>query len=291
VEIAKGSFKKIHQATDTVTGKDVALGVFADGLPKSALPFGELVALATNDHPATLKLVAFSFDGSSAVPTQVATELIPNATRGDIAVLNATAKSKLIFGIVSGMASLHARGFLHRDLKPSNVLLNEQLEPIIADFDLSRPYAAGVNLAIKTGTPLFMTPERVGDDGATYDFAADVFSFAVTLHQLLTKSEKYDDGKGRPKHTRGLFERVSAGARLVRTPEIPDYHWGVIVRCWKQNAKERPTFQELLDEFHGSHEYILPDADRSAVLEYEGRVGTSFGAPNSRDLNASASQE
>jgi hypothetical protein len=73
----------------------------------------------------------------------------------------------------------------------------------------------------------------------------------------------------------------------VKKPEIPEYHWGVIARCWNQDPEARPTFQALLDEFHESHEYILPAADQISVLEYENQVGTSFGAPNTRELTAS----
>jgi serine/threonine protein kinase len=292
-----GSAREAYRATDTLTGKAVFLIRWSDSSSESNSLFGELLTLATNEHPATLKLVAFSFHQSSDVPVQVVTELYSNDTLATLisklkaksVVLDATAISKVIFGIVSGMASLHSRGVLHCDLKPNNVLLNERFEPIIHDFGLSRPYAGAVDLPNQIGSPLYMAPELNEEDG--YDFAIDVYAFAITLYQIFADATELDDGKPPSKSPQQHLLRALKGARFVKKPEIPEYHWGVITRCWAQDPKARPTFQELLDEFHGNHEYVLPGADQSVVLAYETQVGTSFGAPNSRDLITNAPRQ
>jgi serine/threonine protein kinase len=263
---------------------------------------GELLTLATNDHPAALKLVAFSFGQSSDGPLQIVTEFIPNGTvfealdrerKGNDVVLDATAKSKIIFGIVSAMASLHARGFLHHNLKPHNIFLDERFEPILGDFDCVRPFAGGGDRITSVEEVLYMAPEILRKDGDGYDFSIDVFSFAVTLYHIFAdigefRNERPDQRQFASMRLRKAIER---GDRFVKKPEIPEYHWAVIVRCWAQDPKARPTFQELLNEFHDKHEYILPGADQSAVLAYENQVGTSFGAPNRSDLTTDAPQE
>jgi L1 cell adhesion molecule like protein len=45
---------------------------------------------------------------------------------------------KIIEGIAQGLHYLHARGVLHLDLKPDNVLFDSDMNPVIADFGLSR---------------------------------------------------------------------------------------------------------------------------------------------------------
>jgi hypothetical protein len=104
------------------------------------------------------------------------------------------------------------------------------------------------------------------------DFSADVYAFAVTLYSIFAEPKEMDDGNVSRRSIMIIMRAVCRGARFLRKPEIPEYHWGVITRCWAQDPKSRPTFEMLLDEFHNSHECILPEADRSAVLEYENLI-------------------
>jgi hypothetical protein len=107
-----------------------------------------------------------------------------------------------------------------------------------------------------------MSPELQEEDG--YDFSIDVFAFAVTLYQIFADTIEFDDGKSSSRTPQALLIRASRGARFVKKPEIPQYHWGVIQRCWTSDPKAHPTFQKLLEEFHANHNYLLHGADRSA---------------------------
>jgi serine/threonine protein kinase len=97
-------------------------------------------------------------------------------------MLDPTKYSKIVFGIVAGMAHLHSLGFLHHDLKPHNILLNESLEPIIAGLELALPYSSSDQRTC--GTALFLAPELFESDELIHGFPLDVYSFAVTLYFL-----------------------------------------------------------------------------------------------------------
>jgi hypothetical protein len=71
--------------------------------------------------------------------------------------------------------------------------------------------------------------------------------------------------------------RVSRGARFVRLPAIPPHIWEIITHCWRQGPEMRPTFWELLTDFHTNHGYILDGANRDAVLRYEEKVYRACG--------------
>lgn len=91
----------------------------------------------------------------------------------------------------NGLLHAHERGIVHRDIKPANVLLSDDGQPMLLDFNLS----AGTSLAgsqidpLIGGTPPYMAPEhleallhRTRHD----DARSDIYSLGVVLHELLT---------------------------------------------------------------------------------------------------------
>ncbi|KAH8045166.1 protein kinase [Aureococcus anophagefferens] len=93
-------------------------------------------------------------------------------------------------GVANGMAHLHGLGLLHRDLKPANVLLDASGVAKVSDFGLCCVSGHEDGATIErhahtgvTGTLRWMAPEVLCD--RPYSFAADVYSFAILLWQLL----------------------------------------------------------------------------------------------------------
>jgi serine/threonine protein kinase len=252
----------------------------------------ELDVLAGNDHATVLRLVVIVCDDSHG-HCNILTEFQENGDlesalkrerEGTGRCLNVTEKSKVIFGIVCGMAYLHSRGVLHRLLRPNHILLNGHWEPVIGGFEWSCCFHDGFRslaqeeLSFKS-CYMCLAPEQF-DDSHTDDWPVDVFAFAVALYHIFGPPVPMDSGKPiRIPHY--VMQWIGDGGRYVKLPGIPEYHWKVITRCWNGTPEERPTFIELLNEFHRDHTYILSGADRSSVLEYENRVYSDFGPPNS----------
>lgn len=80
------------------------------------------------------------------------------------------------------------RGIVHRDIKPENIMLARTGEVKVADFGLARQTNdAAMNLTqvgVTMGTPLYMSPEQV--EGRPLDPRSDLYSFGVTIYQMLT---------------------------------------------------------------------------------------------------------
>ena len=102
--------------------------------------------------------------------------------------------------LAEGLAHAHERGVLHRDLKPANVLLTDEGQPMLLDFNLSEDVrAAGAAGARVGGTLPYMAPEHLDayqGKPAAVDARSDLYSLGVVLYELLTGRTPFDKHGG-----------------------------------------------------------------------------------------------
>jgi serine/threonine protein kinase len=104
--------------------------------------------------------------------------------------------------MADGLAHAHDRGILHLDLKPANVLLTDEGQPMLLDFNMSRDMKRlGASVEAVGGTLPYMAPEHIeafmGGD-STVDARADIFSLGVILFELLARRRPYPPATDRP---------------------------------------------------------------------------------------------
>ena len=123
--------------------------------------------------------------------------------------------------LADGLAHAHERGILHRDLKPANILLTDDCQPMLLDFNLSqdtklRDCAAGAMIG---GTLPYMAPEHLlalaGAEDTPVDARADVYSLGVVLFEMLTGVHPFTI-------RRAPLDRVLASMLEERGGPIPD---------------------------------------------------------------------
>jgi serine/threonine protein kinase/regulator of sirC expression with transglutaminase-like and TPR domain len=93
--------------------------------------------------------------------------------------------------LADGLGHAHDRGILHRDLKPANVLVTDDGQPMLLDFNLAEDTGkqADVVTAHVGGTLPYMAPEHLEAFGGTWrevDARSDLYSLGVILFELLT---------------------------------------------------------------------------------------------------------
>lgn len=86
-------------------------------------------------------------------------------------------------GLLTGLAAVHAQGFLHRDIKPSNIIVRRDGVPILIDFGAARQAIGGRTLT-SVMTPQYAPIEQQARDGRQGPWS-DIYSAAAVLHHAV----------------------------------------------------------------------------------------------------------
>ncbi len=92
----------------------------------------------------------------------------------------------VVIDVCKGIATMHNNGIIHRDLKPANILRYKG-RWVLSDFGMSLLCGEGGVVSVPDsipGTIPYTAPEVMYCESAS--FPADIFSFGVTLKQILT---------------------------------------------------------------------------------------------------------
>ncbi|TVU15720.1 hypothetical protein EJB05_39258, partial [Eragrostis curvula] len=114
----------------------------------------------------------------------------------------------IIMGVARGLRYLHNQGIIHRDLKPHNVLVDENFNPKIADFDLMRVYdkeKTHESTEKVAGTFGYMAPECTSGRKLQLSIKSDVYSYGVLVLEIIT-GRKIHTFEGQ--NSEGLVEYV-----------------------------------------------------------------------------------
>ncbi|MBA0861662.1 hypothetical protein Goshw_030153, partial [Gossypium schwendimanii] len=169
---------------------------------------------------------------------------------------------KVALDVSKGMNYLHQNNIIHRDLKTANLLMDENQVVKVADFGVARVQSQSGVMTAETGTYRWMAPEVI--EHKPYDHKADVFSFGISLWELLTGELPY-----------GLLTPLQAAVAVVQKslrPTIPKHTHPrlreLLERCWLQDPSQRPNFSEIID--------ILKQIAKEVKVADEGEDGCNI---------------
>ncbi len=236
--IGSGGMATVWRARDTVLDRFVAIKrpILGPDAPIATARFArEARAAATITHP---NLVAIHDAGMDETGPYLVMELIDGPSLATANVADDRV-ARIGMEVASALAALHAAGVVHSDVKPGNILLTSDAAKL-TDFGIARATADDTATitqpGVTFGTPAYAAPETVAHGDRSH--AADVYSLAVTLHELLT----------------GSRWNATVGSTLL----MPLGEWGtVLAPALSADAADRPTaaaFAESLAmlDTHGS---------------------------------------
>jgi eukaryotic-like serine/threonine-protein kinase len=199
-KIGEGGMGAVYLAERADVRQKVALKIIRHGADSDVILRRfrrEQEILAALEHPNIARLldVGVSADNVPFLAMEYV-EGVDLTTYSNNKNLSVAGKLNLFRKVCEAVAYAHSRLIVHRDLKPSNIIVNEQGEPKLLDFGISKlisetesPEDKGTVTSLGMLTPNYASPEQFR--GETVSTSTDVYSLGVILYELLTDTLPY----------------------------------------------------------------------------------------------------
>ncbi|KAK8838600.1 hypothetical protein M9Y10_033232 [Tritrichomonas musculus] len=283
--IGQGQTSQVYKVREKKTGQIYAAKISLidlDGEYNSKDAIRNLVRevniLCKFSHPSIVKFYGFdSEDNETNLKTTIIQEFMPKGTLTELIEAerngfshpkwDSTRKLICLYGIASAMSFLHSHNIIHRDLKPDNIFIDNDLNPKIGDFGLSKIIHfndESKSLESSTGfkgTILYSSPEALFD--GEYTKSGDVYSFSMIIYEIITNEKPF----GKLKFSE-LTRNLTKGERPKFNDMIPDAYKDLIDRCWSQEPLKRPTFDQIVEELRSNPDFITDLVDEGQYMSY-----------------------
>lgn len=190
--VARSGMASIFRATDTRTGRTVALKIPHPEMEADIVLFDrfkrEQEIGQKLDHPYIMKVLP----NDDASQVYMVMEWVEGRLLRQILTeqkkLSIERATKIALGICDALEYIHSRGVVHRDLKPENIMVDSEDRIKIIDFGIAGQAGARrltfAKLSQVMGTPDYISPEQV--KGKRGDARSDIYALGVMLYEMLT---------------------------------------------------------------------------------------------------------
>ncbi|TKC41550.1 hypothetical protein EI555_021028 [Monodon monoceros] len=163
-------------------------------------------------------------------------------------------KSSLLLDLIKGMKYLHHREFAHGRLKSRNCVVDGRFVLKVTDYGFNDILET---LRLSQEEPsaeelLWMAPEllRAPRGSRLRSFAGDVYSFAIIMQEVMVRGAPFCMMDLPAKE---IIERLKKPPPVYR-PVVPPEHappecLQLMKQCWAEAAEQRPTFDEIFNQF------------------------------------------
>ncbi len=137
---------------------------------------------------------------------------------------------------------MHSEGVVHGDLKPAQLVVDGATTTLVGYGCDVATAALGAVVAARTGTPAFMSPQRL--DGAAASPADDIYAIGALMYALLVGRPPFSGGdvlaQIRWKAPEAMAERRVARLGAAARP-IPSEWEALVARCLAKEPVHRPA--------------------------------------------------
>ncbi len=237
-ELGRGGMGVVYKAMDLRLNREVALKRLPDNLrehPKAIQLFlREAQACARLNHRNIVTIFDTDQDDSNFFITMELLKGYPlNVIRRKRGRIAARDTARLGLQVAEGLRYAHDQGIVHRDIKTANLFFTTDKVVKIMDFGLAKMMEeVRRGTTVLGGTPYYMAPEQA--QGGAVDQRADIYSFGVTLYELVTGGVPFSDGDVSYHHS-----HTEVPDPRERAPGVDDEIAELILHMMEKNPQQR----------------------------------------------------
>ena len=188
--LGAGGMGQVYSARNIISGRIEAMKVLLPDFaaePELAARFtAEIRTLAGLDHPNIAQLrTAFQFENRLVMIMEFV-EGVTLEKRASEAPIPVNDVLEYSTQVLAALSYAHSKGVTHRDIKPANIMITSHGLVKLMDFGIAK--STNDLQLTRPGTTMgsvyYMSPEQVR--GGTVDARSDIYSFGVTLYEMLT---------------------------------------------------------------------------------------------------------
>ncbi|XP_020206317.2 cold-responsive protein kinase 1-like [Cajanus cajan] len=300
-KLGEGGFGAVYKGT-LKNGKIVAIKKLVLGKSsKMEDDFEGEVKLISNVHHRNLvRLLGCCSKGEERILVYeyMANSSLDRFLFGNKGSLNWKQRYDIILGTARGLAYLHEEfhvSIIHRDIKTGNILLDDDLQPKIADFGLARLLPGDrTHLSTKFAGTLGYTAPEYAMHGQLSE-KADTYSYGIVVLEIIS-GQKSTDVKNEENSHEYLLQRAwklyERGMQLELVDEGIDPNdysaeemkkiIEIALLCTQASAATRPTMSEVvvLLKSKSLMEYLRPTMPVFVETNMVNREGNSVGSSN-----------
>src|SRR5579863_6302331 len=185
--LGAGGMGRVYKVRNIISNREEAMKVllpeYTSETELAARFMSEIRTLASLEHPNIAQLrTAFQFENQLVMIM----EFVEGTTLERQQQVSLDQIIEYSMQALSALSYAHGRGVTHRDIKPANIMITDHGIVKLMDFGIAK--SANDMQLTRPGTTMgsvyYMSPEQVR--GGTVDARSDIYSFGVTLYEMLT---------------------------------------------------------------------------------------------------------